>query len=71
MAAAVNGRGPSFEVGAITPLFQLPVGLVGGGYPYDVSAEGQRFLVRADTVREQMESTPITVVLNWTAALPK
>ena len=34
---------------------------------YDVSADGQRFLV--NTVEELGAAAPITVVVNWTAAL--
>jgi hypothetical protein len=38
-------------------------------YPsqYDVSADGQRFLIKVPL--EQANSAPITVMLNWTAAL--
>jgi len=68
MVAAVNGRGSSFEVGAVRPLFQT-VASLGTRRPYDVSANGQRFLV--NTLPEQTASAPITVVLNWTAAIPK
>ena len=68
MAAAVNGKGSSFEVGAVKPLFQTTA-FLGGRWPYDVSADGQRFLI--NTLPEQVGSAPITVVLNWTAALPK
>ena len=42
---------------------------LGGRYPYDVSADGQRFLI--NTAPEQAVSAPITVVLNWTAGLKK
>jgi len=68
MAAAVNGKGASFEVGAIKPLFETPT-FIGFGNPYDVTADGQRFLVNA--VPEQAASAPITVVFNWTAGLKK
>jgi hypothetical protein len=44
-----------------------PVGAV--NYPYDVTADGQRFLV--NTLPQQVVSTPMTVVLNWTAGLQK
>jgi hypothetical protein len=38
--------------------------------PYDVSVDGQRFLV--NTLTEDTTSTaPITLVVNWTAALKK
>jgi len=65
MAASVNGKGSSFEVGAVTPLFETRAPS-GGGYQYDVSADGRRFLV--NSVREA-DSTPVTVVLNWIAGL--
>lgn len=68
MAAAVNGRGGSFEVGAVRPLFETLMQL-GGRYPYDVSPDGQRFLI--NTAPEQAGSAPITVVLDWTAGLKK
>jgi hypothetical protein len=70
MAAAVSGKGAAFEVGVVKPLFDMhtpPVGAV--NYPYDVTADGQRFLV--NTLPQQVVSTPMTVVLNWTAGLQK
>jgi Tol biopolymer transport system component len=67
MAATVNGRGTSFEVGAVKPLFVAPV--AGIRYAYDVSADGQRFLVNSLT--EQTAATPITVVVNWAAGIKK
>jgi Tol biopolymer transport system component len=74
MAAAVNGQGAAFQVGAVTPLFEVHRRLTGyrgygQGYNYDVSADGQRFLV--NTVMEQPPPTPITIVINWTAGLRK
>ena len=69
MVAAVNGRGSSFEVGAVKPLFRDARGGRRCVTPYAVSADGQRFLI--NTVPEQAESAPITVVLNWTAGLKK
>jgi eukaryotic-like serine/threonine-protein kinase len=68
MAAAVNGKGASFEVGAVKPLFATRT-TFGFRYSYDVSPDGQRFLI--NTVPEQATSAPITVVLNWTAGLKK
>jgi len=67
MAAAVNGKGPSFEIGAVKPLFETRT--AGIRYPYDVSADGQRFLI--NTAPEQAVSAPFTVVLNWTAGLKR
>jgi Tol biopolymer transport system component len=67
MAASVNGRGTSFEVGAVKPLFQTrPV--IGRGPPHNVTADG-RFLI--NTLREEAQSAPITVVVNWLAGLQK
>jgi len=67
MAATVNLKGGSFERGAVKPLFQAPPNNV--RYSYAVSADDKRFLI--DTVPRQASSssTPITVVVNWTAGL--
>jgi serine/threonine protein kinase len=67
MAAGINGKGSSIEVGAVKPLFQTH--MVGNRHEYDVSADGQRFLV--NSAPEQEASAPITVVLNWIAGLKK
>jgi Tol biopolymer transport system component len=68
MAAEVNGQGPTLEVGAVRQLFEIRRG--GPGYVYDVTADGQRFLI--NTAVEQKEpSAPITLVVNWTADLKK
>jgi Tol biopolymer transport system component len=68
MAAAVNGKGGSFEVGAVKPLFQTHAP-IGTSYSYDVSTDGQWFLI--NRAPEQGTAAPITVVLNWTAGLKK
>jgi serine/threonine protein kinase/Tol biopolymer transport system component len=67
MAAAVNAKGSSFDVDAVKPLFQTRA--TATRYSYDVSADGQRFLI--NTTPEQTTSAPITIVLNWTAGLKK
>jgi hypothetical protein len=66
MAAAVNGRGTVFAVSAITPLFRARPRRT-AGFPYGVSADGQHFLI--NTLPQQTGSSPITIVLNWTAGL--
>jgi serine/threonine protein kinase/dipeptidyl aminopeptidase/acylaminoacyl peptidase len=66
MAAEVNGEGTSFEVGAVRALFETRAERPGRSV-YDVADNGQRFLV--NTAVEQKSSSPITVVLNWTADL--
>jgi Tol biopolymer transport system component len=68
MSAPVNGKGSSFEVGSVTPLFETHL-VAGSRYAYDVSADGQRFLI--NTFPEQTTSGPITVILNWAAGLKK
>ena len=67
MAAAVNGEGKTFEVGVVRPLFKIQPG--GPGYFYDVSADGQKFLV--NTLSPDSVEAPITVVVNWLALLGK
>jgi Tol biopolymer transport system component len=68
MVAAVNGKGSSFEVGTVKPLFDMHV-FNGLRYPYDLTPDGQRFLL--STVPGQASSAPITVVVNWLAGLKK
>jgi hypothetical protein len=67
MAAEVTLKAGSVEVGQVRPL-GIPVPL-GRGYTYDVSLDGQRFLVVAEPGRSA--SPPLTLVENWTALLKK
>ena len=67
MAAEVSSKGASLEVAAIRPL-GIPV-ITGRVYLYDVSADGQRFLVA--TPMEQKPSAPLTLIENWTALLQR
>jgi hypothetical protein len=69
MVGAVNGKAPSFQVGAVKPLF--PTHLVGPRYEYDVSADGQKFLINSAPQQNGAAPAPITVVVNWTAGLKK
>ncbi len=67
MAAGISIKGTSVEVGAVRSLdVRAPSGTF---YPYDVSADGQRFLVVAP--REQKSTAPLTLVQNWTVLLKK
>jgi serine/threonine protein kinase/Tol biopolymer transport system component len=60
MSAAVNGKGSTFEVGAVTRLFETrPVQARGRYFP---SRDGQRFLINTAS---DPASSPITVVVNW------
>jgi eukaryotic-like serine/threonine-protein kinase len=67
MAAEVSAKGASLEVDGIHPL-AIPV-ITGRVYMYDVSPDGQRFLVAAPP--EQKSSAPLTLVENWTALVTK
>ena len=68
MAAEISAQGSAVKVGAVRPLFETRL-RTDGRYPYDVSADGQRFLVNNDPL--PAASSPITVVVNWTASLKK
>jgi serine/threonine protein kinase len=67
MAAEVAVKGSSIEVGAIRSL-GIPTAR-GRGRMYDVSADGQRFLV--PTPLEQKSPAPLTLVYNWPLLLKK
>jgi len=55
---------PEVEIGEPLSLFLTRLKLFGlGATQYDVSADGQRFLV--NTLVEEQDTTPITLVLNW------
>lgn len=73
MAAAVKS-GAEFEAAPPVSLFDTPVkgraaGLISLRSLYAVAADGQRFLFAKRV--EDANNTPITVVLNWAAALRK
>jgi hypothetical protein len=69
MAAEIEGRWPTFEIATIRPLFQTQVRLRPNvqGYGYDVSADGQRFLINMTV--DQAAVQPITLVVNWPVLL--
>ena len=66
MAAPLTIDGGRVEVGPVRELFQLRP--VTPRYFYDVSSDGQRFLVNTALDRA---TAPITLITNWTAALKK
>jgi Tol biopolymer transport system component len=63
--------GPAFEAGTPATLFDLNVRDLARGFPrrYDVTPDGQRFVVQQLTRPDS--PSPLTVVLNWSALLPK
>jgi Tol biopolymer transport system component len=71
IAVAIEPARDRLDIGVPRPLFVIrprpPVRL--DAYPYDVSPDGRRFVV--NTLTDDTMSTAITVVLNWTAGLPK
>jgi hypothetical protein len=74
MAVAIRA-GTTFDAGMPKELFELPPeppAWIQGGLDqrvYAPSADGQRFLIGVPVGEEP--STPITVVLNWTAGLKR
>ena len=70
MAVAVNGQGSAFERGAVRSLFDTRAPLtINPRSAYDVSPDGQRFLV--NTLVDEDAAAPITLVVNWPALLKK
>jgi eukaryotic-like serine/threonine-protein kinase len=65
MMAVPVKTGPPFEPGVAMPLFDTNVT---GFFPYDVSPDG-RFLLNTVSDVAAQTSSPVTVVLNWQAAL--
>ena len=60
-------QGEQFQVTALHPLFRASMPVVPAGSPtYDVSADGQRFIVN---VTPSVEEQPLTLITNWTALL--
>jgi Tol biopolymer transport system component len=65
MAASVTANGSRFEVGTVQRLFDVPT--VDGYWPYDVTPDGQRFLINT----LDSEVAPLTIVVNWPGELKK
>ena len=60
MAAEVDAKGGSFQVGAVQPLF-FAAFAQDSAIPFDVSADGKRFLI----VSAPEQSSAITLLINW------
>ena len=70
MAATVNGRGSTFEIGAAQALFETTLrSTVGALKLYDASADGQQFLI--NTIVDDPRAASLTLVVNWQAGLKK
>jgi Tol biopolymer transport system component len=59
MAAEVDAKGGSFQVGAVQPLFAAFA--QDSAMPFDVSSDGKRFLI----VSVPEQSSAITLLINW------
>ena len=68
MSAPITLGNAGVEIGAARPLFRFnnPLGIVGVVSPYDVSADGQRFVLISTP---QQTPRPITLVTNWAEEL--
>jgi Tol biopolymer transport system component len=62
--------GEVFEAGAPMPLFETQIRAAPAWPQYDVSSDGQRFLINTMT-EAAAEREPITLVLDWTAAFKR
>lgn len=67
MAAAISRDDRGIRVGLPRALFKTRARRV--FFPYDVSADGQRFLVNA--LPDDTGASPITLLVNWPALLPE
>ncbi|MFI5181269.1 MAG: protein kinase [Thermoanaerobaculia bacterium] len=70
MSAAVDCRGPRFEVRDVKPLFRVSMfaGPRLGAHAYDVAPDGKRFLVNA---AGESGAARVALVVHWDADLPK
>jgi eukaryotic-like serine/threonine-protein kinase len=68
MSAAINGAGSSLEVSAAEMLFQTRAA-PGPGAPFDMTADGQRFIVNTDL--PSTAPPALVVVYNWPALIEK
>jgi len=69
MSVSVELGTASFKLGKPIPLFQTRLESDVIPQQYDVSADGQRFLLAQPL--EESASVPITVIVNWPALLKK
>ena len=60
VAVTVEAKGNSFSPGETRRLFREPLSL--SAFPYDASADGQRFLINTSG---DIGNSPFTLVLNW------
>jgi hypothetical protein len=66
MSVTLQGVGRSFKADVARPLFQITAP-PGAGVPFDVTPDGQRFLV--NTPLPSRSSQAFTIIVNWPALL--
>jgi eukaryotic-like serine/threonine-protein kinase len=73
IAATIGENATSVQAGSPRELFSLPTATGAyAAFTYDVTADGQRFLVlEAAAVGAQLTGAPLTVIVNWQAGLKK
>ena len=78
VAVGISTAGSNFQSSAPDPLFDSGYINTGFGHTanwntFAVSSDGQRFLIprTESNLTAEVTNTPITVVLNWAAALKK
>jgi hypothetical protein len=69
MSVSVDSGGSSLKLGKPIPLFQTQLDFELIQRQYDVSADGNRFLLAQPL--EEDASVPITVIVNWPGLLKK
>ncbi len=70
MMAVPIHPGPKLDAGAPMPLFRLPSSSI-GYVSYDVSPDGQRFLINTLANPAALQNTAITIVQDWRKLLNK
>jgi Tol biopolymer transport system component len=69
MAVSVDGTGAAFRFSTPAPLFETRIDTPSASWDYDGTADGQRFLI-VESARAQ-GSRPLSVVINWQAAVTR
>ena len=71
MAVSITSTANSIDASTPTRLFKAPISMPSSTRDYDVTADG-RFLINVtNPASSNPPATPISIVLNWTATLPK
>jgi hypothetical protein len=70
----VDTSGSTFNFGTPTELFDygdIPINHTGPYFNYAISPDGQRFLIPHEFSADEIATTSITGIFNWTAALKR